>query len=139
MASLLPLISLCQVADATAAVAGGVLRARGKQVSLILFFEIWYQLNDSTGFGCYAQHKCILHSRLAIGCLLGIQASLWVAWHVDKPHFCVSLLWSNRNVDFSAGGLERGSTEGSREVERGRQKAQGVRTLCSLDDIQLGL
>ena len=38
VASILPLVSLFQVFDATSAVTGGILRARGKQVNLLLHF-----------------------------------------------------------------------------------------------------
>jgi predicted Co/Zn/Cd cation transporter (cation efflux family) len=55
VASILPLVALFQVFDATSAVTGGVLRARGKQVSSDSILEI--RVNNflhSIVAGCYA-------------------------------------------------------------------------------------
>jgi MATE family multidrug resistance protein len=38
VASILPVVAVFQVFDGTNAVSGGILRARGKQVSVLLFY-----------------------------------------------------------------------------------------------------
>ena len=123
VASVLPLVSLFHVFDATAVVAGGVLRARGKQVSSAMFLKSYTTQPSAVARSCL-QPQWVLLYRHSIGFLFRIQASLWAAWPMDGTHLFINLLCGTRNRALFADRLGQGGTEGARQVERRGQAAQ---------------
>lgn len=118
VSDILPLVALFQVVDGTAAVAGGILRAQGKQLTgAVLNLSAYYIIGIPFGILLGFKYGMGLH-----GIWIGLTVSLvycavlgtWIGLRTDWEHQVEKVqkrLAAERVNSRKAGGIEEGSEE----------------------------